>query len=235
MLIDSHCHVYGFKIDELKNFKEVKIIGVAEDYESSIKNLELSENFSNIVPFVGFHPWNIPDMRNKEIEMIIQLVKKSRGLGEIGLDKKFREKYLDSQVKVFELFCVIASQNNLPMNIHALNSWEECFKTITKYNVKRVLFHWYSGPTHLLKELYYQGYFISINPAVVIQPKHRKILEEAELEMILTESDGPYMYRGMYLNPSMIRDLLNFIAKVKGAKLEDVEKTIEENFSKFLG
>ncbi|MEN2975152.1 MAG: TatD family hydrolase [Candidatus Caldarchaeales archaeon] len=235
MLVDAHCHAYSFKIDELESFKEIKMIGVAEDYESSVKNIELSASFSNISPFIGAHPWNISNIMEGEVDMILNLVGSSKGIGEVGLDKRFGKRYLDMQIKVFERFCEVSSQRNLPINIHALDSWEECFKIVTKYNIKRVLFHWYTGPINLLKEIFSQGYYISINPAVMVQPKHRKILEEADLEIILTESDGPYTYRGKHLNPAMIKDLLEFIARVKEVQTEDVEKIIEKNFYRFLG
>lgn len=235
MLVDSHCHVYCFRIDESEKFKNILIIGVAEDYESSIKNLEISKDLPNIYPFVGVHPWNLEEVAPGEIEKILDLVEKSRGIGEVGLDKRYRRKPLEEQVKVFEKFCEVASEKNLPMNIHALDAWRECFNIVTSYDVRRVLFHWYTGPISLLEDIASQGYYISINPAVVIQAKHRTILEKAELEILLTESDGPYVYRGMSLNPLKIRDLLQTIAKVKDMPIEYLEKVIEENFRRFLG
>ncbi len=234
MLVDSHCHTYSFRIEELENFKDILIVGVSEDYQSSIRNLELSTVFPNILPFLGAHPWSLPNIKDKEIEMIIELVEKFKGIGEVGLDKKYSRKSIDEQVKIFRLFCEVASEKNLPLNVHALDTWRECFNIVTSYSVKHVLFHWYTGPIDLLNEIASQGYYISINPAVVIQPKHMKVLEKAELDMVLTESDGPYLYRGMNLNPLKIRRLVEYIAKVKDASPEYVEEVVEENFKKFI-
>lgn len=234
MLVDSHCHVYGFRPDELEKFKDILIIGVAEDYESSIKNLEISRDFLNIYPFVGVHPWNIKGIVNQEIEKILDLVGRSRGIGEVGLDERYGKKSLEEQIVVFKMFCEVASEKNLPMNIHALDAWRESFNIVTSYNVKRVLFHWYTGPLSLLEDIASQKYYISINPAVIIQAKHKAILEKAEVDILLTESDGPYIYRGMSLDPLKIRELLQIIAAIKEIPLEYLEKVIEENLRRFL-
>lgn len=240
MLVDSHCHVYSFRVDEMENFKDILIVGVAEDYESSIKNLELSTVFPNILPFAGFHPWNLlgkegSDIKGREADMIIEVVERFRGIGEVGLSKKYSRESSGEQVQIFRLFCEIASEKNLPMNIHALDTWRECFDIVTSYSVKRVLFHWYTGPLNLLKEIASQGYYISINPAVIIQPKHAEVLKKAELDMVLTESDGPYIYHGKNLSPLNIHELIDYISKVKDAPPEYVEGVIEENFKKFIG
>ncbi|MCF8885011.1 MAG: TatD family hydrolase [Nitrososphaerota archaeon] len=236
MLIDSHCHIYGYSVDEVQMFKEILIVGVAEDLESSIKNIEISKKFQNIIPFIGIHPWNVEDLREHELEQIIEIIDTGgvRGLGEVGLDKRYRSSSFKKQLELFEFFCQLAVEKHMPMNIHALDSWEECFKIVLEYNVKNVLFHWYNGPLQLLSEIRSNGYLISINPSIKIQPKHRKILESAELDIILTESDGPYLYRGINLNPLMVRDLVKEIADVKNVDPEYVEKIVEKNFSRFL-
>jgi TatD DNase family protein len=84
----------------------------------------------------------------------------------------------------------------------------------------------------LLKEIEGAGYFITINPSVTFQEKHKRVLEKAPLEILLTESDGGYVYRGRLLEPPMVRESLESIAKVKGISLEDAEKAVERNFKR---
>ncbi|MEM3865746.1 MAG: TatD family hydrolase, partial [Nitrososphaerota archaeon] len=95
MLVDSHCHVYAYRLDELEKFKDILIIGVAEDYESSIKNLEISRNYLNIYPFVGVHPWNLKNIEGQEVEKTLDLACRSKGIGEVGLDKRYGKKSLE--------------------------------------------------------------------------------------------------------------------------------------------
>jgi len=60
--IDSHCHLYKFNEIEIKRIlknKDIIILSVSEDLESSLKNLILSQLNENVIPAIGIHPWNI--------------------------------------------------------------------------------------------------------------------------------------------------------------------------------
>jgi len=236
MLVDAHCHAHAFSDMELKEFSKIKIIAVSEDVESSGKTIDLSRRFDNIIPFIGIHPWNLESMSARELEEVLRSLKlgEAMGIGEVGVDGRIK-KNVRKQIEVFKLFCEVSAELGLPMNIHALGAWDEVFEIILKMDVRRALFHWYTGPIRLLKDIGEAGYYISINPAVKIQPKHRRILENAELDMIITESDGPYNYRGLKLKPTMISDLIEFISNIKDVDRISLEKIIERNFERLLG
>ena len=236
MLVDAHCHAHAFSDMELKEFSKIKIIAVSEDVESSGKTIDLSRRFDNIIPFIGIHPWNLESTSARELEEVLRSLKlgEAMGIGEVGVDGRIK-KNVRKQIEVFKLFCEVSAELVLPMNIHALGAWDEVFEIILKMDVRRVLFHWYTGPIRLLKDIGEAGYYISINPAVKIQPKHRRILENAELDMIITESDGPYNYRGLKLKPTMISDLIEFISNIKDVDRISLEKIIERNFERLLG
>ncbi|RLF99773.1 MAG: TatD family deoxyribonuclease [Candidatus Wolframiiraptor sp.] len=236
MLIDAHCHAYEFSHEDLRKYRSsFRIICVSEDLESSIKSLEIGEAFPNIVSFIGLHPWNVPETPRSEIEEIVKLIEKREvaGLGEIGLDKRMGKAY-QRQKEIFEIFCKLAVEYGLPVNLHALDAWGDVLAILRRYDVERAVFHWYSGPIDLLKELSDNGYMVTINPSVKIQRRHRMVLEEVSLDMVMTESDGPYQYRGLNLKPDMIPELVEFIAEVKDTRREVVEELIERNFLRFL-
>ena len=236
MLVDAHCHAHAFSDMELKEFSKIKIIAVSEDVESSGKTIDLSRRFDNIIPFIGIHPWNLESTSARELEEVLRSLKlgEAMGIGEVGVDGRIK-KNVRKQIEVFKLFCEVSAELDLPMNIHALGAWDEVFEIMLKMDVRRALFHWYTGPIRLLKDIGEAGYYISINPAVKIQPKHRRILENAELDMIITESDGPYNYRGLKLKPAMISDLIEFISNIKDVDRISLEKIIERNFERLLG
>ena len=236
MLVDAHCHAHAFSDAELREFSEIRIIAVSEDLESSRRTIDLSKRFNNIIPFIGIHPWDLESISEKELEEVLEILRLSgaMGIGEVGVDGRIKRS-IQRQVEVFKLFCEISAELDLPMNIHALDAWDQVFEITLKMDVRRALFHWYTGPIRLLRDIGEAGYYISINPAVRVQPKHRKVLEIAELDMIVTESDGPYNYRGLRLEPTMISDLMEFISDVKGVDRTYLEKIIERNFERLLG
>jgi TatD DNase family protein len=97
-----------------------------------------------------------------------------------------------------------------------------------------VLFHWYTGPEPLLKEIKDHAYFISINPTVTIQEKQRKIIEKASEEILLTESDGPYVYRSMRLDSTMILQTLEVISEIKKISIEEISQIISNNYERYM-
>lgn len=231
--VDAHCHVYGLSLDRLKKIiANTIIVGVSEDLETSKKVIEISRRIDRIIPMVGIHPWNVAKASYKELQDVVALLEDAKGFGEIGLDGK--AKSFEKQLDFFERFLEVASEYNVPVNIHSRAAWREVIDLLFKYEIGKAILHWYSGPKEFLKDFESQGYMITINPSVVFQPKHQKILESAPLSIILTESDGPYQYRGKYLTPADIPSLVAFIAKVKQTAQKRVRRTIYENLKKYF-
>jgi TatD DNase family protein len=236
MLIDAHCHAHALDEEVLRRIEDrMIVIAVSEDLESSLKTLSLIEKFENIMPFIGVHPWSLEEITRQEIDDVVALIERRddvKGIGEVGLDGRRRNR--EKQVEIFKIFCKLSAEYDLPMNIHARDAWREVLEVLRRMDVESAIIHWYNGPLEMLEEIRESGYMITINPAARIQPKHREVIEEAPIDMILTESDGPYEYRGLSLRPDMVADLIKLIAEVKGMTVEDVEEAIEFNFRRLF-
>lgn len=237
---DAHCHTYeidSVKLDglcKLFNF----IVSVADDAESSLKTLKLGERYKYIVPCIGIHPWST----NKEnLDDELRLIEKLASttdlccLGEIGLDKAFVPETFNTQLKVFRRLLEIARDYDLAVNLHAANAWKQTFEEVLRYGIRRALFHWYSGPLDILQELVARGYFISINPAVKISTRHLSVARKVPIGALLIESDGPYLYRGLNLNPEMIPETVELLAIERNIEPSELIKITESNLLRFLG
>ena len=82
-----------------------------------------------------------------------------------------------------------------------------------------------------MEQIKEQGYFIGINPAWKIQEKHRKVIDKADINMIITESDAPYKYKNIVLSPLMVIDTVNYIAKHKNLDAEYLKQRIWFNYN----
>lgn len=120
------------------------------------------------------------------------------------------------------------------MNIHAAGAWNEVLELLRRYDIEKALIHWYTGPLNLIDEIISMNYYISINAALKIQEKHRKIVIYTPLNHILTESDGPYDYRGLKLEPLLVKDAVEWIARLKRQSIDVVKEIIYYNLTKFL-
>jgi len=237
--IDSHCHLYKFNEIEIKRItrnKDIIILSVSEDLESSLKNLILSQLNENVIPAIGIHPWNIEKVKENTFKIIEDIIKdnKIKILGEIGLDKKFKPETFEKQKEIFEKFLNLAKEYDLNLNLHTPNASKEVFDLLIKYDIKKAYFHWYSGDEKLLEEIMNKGYFIGINVATIVNEKYKKYIEIANIKNIITESDGPYNYKGIILHPDMLKDLYKLISDIRKINLEELSNIIQNNFARFI-
>ncbi len=235
MLYDAHAHLHEFLESRIAEFvREITIAAVSDDYPSSRKTVELSSNYDNVVPCVGIHPWNVDKVSIDELRQVEKLVAEAKCIGEVGLDRRFVPQTFDRQLEFFQTFVNWARDYDLPLNIHAPDAWRDVLEIIRRADVDKALFHWYTGPLNLIQELRDYGYYISINAAIKIQEKSRSVAKEAPLGMILLESDGPYEYRGITLEPPMVKDAAVIIASIKGVSVEDLWDAVADNFSRLF-
>ncbi len=237
--IDSHCHLYKFNEIEIKRIiknKDIIILSVSEDLESSLKNLVLSQLNENVIPAVGIHPWNAENVNENTFKIIEDIIKenKIKILGEIGLDKKFKPETFEKQKEIFEKFLNLAKEYDLNLNLHTPNASNEVFDLLIKYDIKKAYFHWYSGDEKLLEEIIDKGYFIGINVATIINEKYKRYIEITNIKNIITESDGPYNYKGIILHPDLLKDLYRLISNMRKIDLEELSNIIQTNFARFI-
>jgi len=236
---DAHCHLHEFSDSEIEGFaaEGYTILAVSDDLQSSLRTLEIARRHSTVVPCLGVHPWNIEKEGLERVRRAAELIRaeKPKCVGEVGLDKRFLpESSFERQVEAFKIFLEEAVSIGAVVNIHAVDAWRDALRIVSRAGVERAIFHWYNGPEDVLREIEDHGYMVSINAAIKIQEKHRRIAEKASLEHMLLESDGPYNYRGIRLSPHMLREAASIVASVKGVSEEELLKIIEENFTRYI-
>lgn len=222
---DAHCHCDGLPSLDYENYV---IACVSTDYESSVKTLNFKSQ--RVLVGVAVHPWEV---HREDYKRVLELVGQADFVGEIGLDYRFAKASKEDQARVLTEFAREAKDKTF--NVHALDAWRDALDILIKNDVRRAIFHWYSGPVELLKDIEGAGYFITINPFVKSQKKHGVAAEKADLSIVLTESDGGYEYRGVFLKPDMIPETLQYLAKIKGVEVEELKAKVRENFLKAFG
>ena len=241
-LIDTHCHLndekFSADFDEVvaraESFGVTKIINFGDTLENSAQVIKLAENFSGMYAGVGIHPSEIANFaENNSVEKIFELAahKKVVAIGEIGLDYYWEK---DSEVrlaqqKTFIQQLDIARQLNLPICIHERDAHGDALK-ILKSEGKglRGVLHCYSGSLEMAREIWKLGWLIGIDGPVTFKnsAKLPEIVKAAPREMILLETDAPYLApvpnRGKRNEPSYLVDIAKKIAELRGETVEEV-------------
>jgi len=240
-LFDSHAHLDEIpdleqSIEKAREACVVGILAVGSDPESNERTLEIARKYEDYIHVaLGLHPWDLDVNVAKEgLQYLREKVEECIAIGEVGLDYRIRlDKQL--QVRVFSEVLKIAREYGKPVIIHARDAWEDAFKLVVKADIEIAVFHWYSGPLHILENILEAGYYISATPAATYQEKHRRALRIAPIERILLESDSPVVYRGLESRPADVVLSARGVADVKGLSVEEVAERTLHNVVKVFG
>ena len=239
-MIDTHAHMN--EIEEIdKSIQRAadagidRIIAVGMDIESNKKTLSLANQFPGIIhPAIGYHPWSIsPGDIDDNLAFIEDNLDSCIALGEVGLDYKSRIKK-KIQWDVFSRILSIAKKWDRPVIVHSRFSHKRTHQMVKEANIKKAVFHWYSGPIDTLQQIIEDGYYISATPALAYSPQHKAAVECTPLEQILVETDAPAAYQGNVSEPADLLITLREISRLKGIEPEATNRITTTNAERFF-
>jgi len=249
-LIDTHAHLDEIEdlapvIDTAKKAGLAAIVAVGSDIASNAKVLELARTYHGFVyPALGWHPWYI---READIDVNLEFIRshagESVGIGEIGLDyhkqvRKGADKEL--QKRVLGGLLRIAKDSDRPALIHSRYAWRDALTAVEEAGLQKAVFHWYTGPSSVLRDIIAHGYYISVTPAVEYHDEHRRAVREAPLERMLLETDSPVVYgRGRDIeftsSPADVLRSLKGAALLKDLDEAEIAAATTENAERLFG
>ncbi len=251
--VDAHLHLadpgYEGRIEQViedadKN-KITYLLSNAMDYETSTQTIGLAKRYpEKVLAAIGVHPWTVTNSTDCQLDKFEQLIVENpdtvRAVGEIGLDGKYTqdEGLKARQKEAFRFFVALAERRKLPVIVHSRQAVDEVLEELAEFDLPKVLLHWYDGPSERLKLIEERGYRISIGPAVFYSRRISEIAEKAGLDLILTETDGPVNYRGIFegrpTQPSFVVDVVKRLAEIKTVTIDAVREAIWRNFHELI-
>jgi TatD DNase family protein len=215
------------------------------DYESSLRTIDLSKRYDKVVAAVGVHPWTVTNSNGAlDFSIFEQLIEDNReqvrAIGEIGLDRQYSQddEKRQRQKEAFLFFLALAELRNLPVVIHSRLAISAILEILPSFQLVRVLLHWYSGPSDILNVIKDRGYLISVGPSILYSKRVAEVAREADLSIILTETDGPVSYYGPFkgkpTRPSFVIPVVQKLSEIKNRSVEETRRTIWKNFQSFI-
>lgn len=252
-IIDSHAHLENERFDYdrdtvIGNLAENgvdRVYNIGYDLESSIASVELARIYENIRAVIGVHPHSASEYNDEVEEKLIELSKDEnvKAIGEIGLDYYYDYSPRDVQSEVFLRQIELANKLNLPIVIHTRDAVQETFDIIKeakqKYPEQKFLIHCFTQSVEMMREYVKLGCYIALGGAVTfknaVHPKD--VAKEVPLELLLLETDSPYLaptpMRGKRNEPMFIKYIAKEIAKIRGMKVNDLLDITAENTKRF--
>lgn len=195
-MIDTHCHFDMMPnpetyIRERERQGDI-VIGMTNAPSHFQMGYQYVKKFKRIRLALGFHPLLAHELQD-ELPLFEKLIDKTSYVGEIGLDFS-REGIAtkEIQIKSLERILSILSGKNKIISVHSRKAEPMLLSLLKAYNVKNVIFHWYTGDLSLIPDILNAGYFFSINEAMISTAKGKKITDIIPSNRILTETDSPF-------------------------------------------
>jgi TatD DNase family protein len=252
-LIDTHCHLtFGQLANDVDAVIERSIaagvtgwITVGTDPGHNQKAIELAGKYDKMYATVGVHPHDAKEVTGQAIRQLHALAqnKKVVAIGETGLDFHYDHSPRDKQAEVFKNHLQLASELALPVIIHSREAFDDTMKILKQSgpDLKKVVFHCFSGSAEQAKVVLDAGYHISFTGVVTFKnaERTRGAAEIVPLDRLMLETDCPYMspepMRKQRINePALMVHTAKFLANLKGMDLPDFAAAVTTTSKSFF-
>jgi TatD DNase family protein len=177
--------------------------------------------------------------------------KKVVGVGECGLD--FYRTEIDStekQKKAFLEQIELANEFNKPLILHIRDAYADTLEILKEHAKVKGVVHFFSGNLEEAKAFIDFGFLLSFTGAITFPPRkngkkdvkscdYAEIIKNIPLEMILTDTDSPYVapmpYRGKRNEPVYVKEIVKKIAEIKNLPEPEVASVILVNARRLFG
>jgi TatD DNase family protein len=141
----------------------------------------------------GIHPWHLNENNREQLLEYVRNIAGNPDLiafGEAGFDK-LRGPSIELQKSTFAEQVLIAGENQKPLVIHCVRSWDELL--VAHKNLKPVkpwLVHGFRGKKELALQLIKRGMYLSFWFDFVLRPESADLLRFLPKERLFLETDG---------------------------------------------
>lgn len=194
---DTHFHLDLMsdpeKVANEVEWRQVYTIAVTNSPSVFFFTEKVTSSKKYIHAALGLHP-ELAAERHREVERFIELIDRTRYIGEIGLDNSNKSPSdYQTQKKVFEkLISVCADKSDKILTIHSRKAAKDVLDILGDDFPGKVILHWYSDPLKHVEIAVDRGYYFSINYPMLQSKSGIKVIESIPIERILIETDGPF-------------------------------------------
>lgn len=253
-MIDVHCH-----LDLLGDVEKIverarkagvnKIVCAGVDIKTNRFALKQSRRYKEVECVLGLYPDEALKMSDKEIDNEINYIREQRsriaGIGEVGMDFKhtLNKKDRERQEKIFRKFISLAVELNKPIIVHSRDAENKCIDILEEMKARKVIMHCFSGSLEQVKRILEDKWYLSIPTCICYNKHFEEVVKTANIDRLFCETDSPFMHpegsrdeNGKFKKnePANVVASYEKISEIKGIKLREVEKKVEENYKRLF-
>ena len=242
MYIDSHTHLYldAFEADREQmihralDAKVKRMLLPNIDSSSMDAMFRLTEEFpGHCFAMMGLHPSSVKENYLEELAQVERALNREGiiAIGETGIDLYWDKSYIKEQQEAFASHIKWAMELDLPLVIHARDSFPEIFELLDRFGgpSMRGVFHSFTGGRDELNRALSYEFFIGINGIVTFKNSDLgEVVKHMPLNRLLLETDSPFLapvpYRGKRCEPAYVREIAEIAAETKKCSPDELSQ-----------
>ena len=249
ILIDTHTHLYLNAFDNDREEMVNRAIASGIKYmflpnidSSTTKGMqELCELFpENCFPMMGLHPTSVKNNFREELSIVEKLLKENTyyGVGETGIDLYWDKTFYREQVEAFNRQIDLAIEYDLPLIIHARESFKEIFRVLENRDITglRGVFHCFTGDVEEAGRAISLGFMLGIGGVLTYKKSGLDmVVSEIGIDRLILETDAPFLppvpHRGKRNESAYILHIADKLAEVLKISVNEVAEATTKNAS----
>ncbi len=258
---DCHTHVnfVAFKDDADATIERARNAGVGmilvgTQFDTSLDAVQMAERHEDVYAAIGLHPIHSTKSYHDEKELgeggkeftsrgeVFDMEKyvalgqspKVVAIGECGLDYyRLEDDTKKKQEETFIQQIELANRLNKPLMLHIRNAYEDSLAILKAHAKVKGDVHFFAGDWNIAKQFLDFGFTLSFTGVITFARDYDEVVRNAPLDMLLTETDAPYVapkpYRGKRNEPAYVVEVVKAIAEIRGEPLEEVREQLAAN------
>lgn len=245
------------------------VINVGTQIDTSKKAVEMANQYAEgVYAIIGLHPIHTGASYHDEKELgeggaeftsrgesfdkdaYRELLSDPKvvAIGECGLDYfRMEEESIEKQKKAFIAQIELANEFNKPLMLHIRNNpednkhdaYSDALGILKEHSKVKGDVHFFAGSLEVAQAFVDFGFTLSFTGVITFAREYEKIIKEIPLDMIMSETDAPYVtpvpYRGQRNEPLYVSEVVRKIAKIKDLPEEEVAQAIIVNAKRVFG
>ena len=247
---DVHTHLNMLDDSAEKVVEEARSQGVnylitigtePEDWPAVI---QFAKTLKPVRGTLGMHPHSASQY-NDDVEQLLSKGLDEKGIvacGEIGLDYYYEYSDRKKQKEVFLRQMNLASEKNLPVEIHTRSAEEDTISVLNEFKGQvKGLLHCFTGTWNLAKEALDRGFNISFSGILTFKKANdlREVCQKVPLDRLHLETDAPYLApvpnRGKQNKPAWLIHTAQVVADLHDISLEELSIKTQNNRNSLFG
>lgn len=231
ILVDSHLHLddQRFDADREHVMQRARDHGVQSMVIPAIHRrswdtiASLAHSHDDVFPAYGLHPVFQPEHRTEHLAALPGWLDAhpAVAVGEIGLDFFVEQADREAQKSYFSRQLAIASEQSLPVIIHARRAVDAVILAVRRHAGLRGVVHSFSGSEEQARQLFDLGFMLGLGGPLTYPGAHRlhRLVANMPVDHLLLESDAPDQpgveHRGQRNEPAWLRTTLSHVARLR--------------------